>query len=132
MMTRTAGRELDAEIAEKVMGCHVKRHRSSSGIWLYDLVVPGGVNCIDFVEPDAPWSSCPRYSTDIAAAWQVHKTACGWIFSRRRTYFAALERIVRDRLGSSVAWPDLMMFIEPEDFCLAALEAAGKPPGAST
>lgn len=55
---RTAGRELDALVAEKVMGW--KRYgRRNSGTW----TAPGGFN--------ASAGSWPTYSTDIAAAWEV-------------------------------------------------------------
>lgn len=63
----TAGPEMDALVAEHVMGCREKRRSNKRGGWLYDLVVPGDVNCVDFIEPGACWSACPRYSTDPAA-----------------------------------------------------------------
>lgn len=66
-----ASRELDWRIAEQVMGCHIRQHRSSSGRMLYDLVIPDGVNQVDFVDADGAGKSCPAYSTDISAAIQV-------------------------------------------------------------
>lgn len=120
-----AGRELDRLVAEKVMGCRVKRHRSrSSGRWLYDLVVPGGVNEIDFVEPDAPWKACPRYSTDIAAAWQVVETLKGsggginiWIVNRFAEVSAVTPELQKVRTHSA-----------PHAICLAALLAVCATP----
>lgn len=52
-----AGRELDALIADKVMGLRV-RHR------------PGMEPCI-MPANGAPWETIPHYSTDIRAAWEV-------------------------------------------------------------
>lgn len=104
MSERKAGRELDIEIENKVMGRPWE-----------------GGNPLK--HPENLWAWPAPYSTDIAAAWSVHKTACAWIFSIRQSYYAALARIVRERLKVSVAWPDLIAFIEPEDFCLAALAA---------
>ena len=59
MSERQAGRELDAEIAEKVMGCRVVR-QSGNSPWLVET--PAGI-----------WGRVEQvpYSTDIAAAWQV-------------------------------------------------------------
>ena len=77
VLAMTAGAEMDRLIAKKVMGCRIKRHRSKlSGRWLYDLVIPGGVNEIDFVDPEGPWGACPRYSTEIVTAWQVVNKLC--------------------------------------------------------
>lgn len=63
-----AGPELDRLVAERVMGVRV---RKQSGRNRYELVIPGGVNQVDFVDPEAPWSACPPYSTSIAHAWEV-------------------------------------------------------------
>lgn len=67
-------RELDAEVAEKVMGWHVERF-----IWEYDgLVQQDEVWITDPSRKDEPppqrhdVTIAPRpFSTDIAAAWQV-------------------------------------------------------------
>lgn len=69
-----AGRELDIAVAELVIGCREKRKwKPNIGEWLYDLVIPGGVNRIDFVEPGACWSACPAYSTDPAASAELRR-----------------------------------------------------------
>ena len=69
---KEAGRGLDALVAERVMGRAVApavlAEVHGPGVW---LTVPGaqttvpGHGSLPAVEP------CPRYSTDIAAAWQV-------------------------------------------------------------
>ena len=61
------GRELDKLVAQKVMGAFVRQNEKG----LYDLVIPGGVNQVDFVEADDALEASPPYSTDIAAAWEV-------------------------------------------------------------
>lgn len=67
------GPELDRLVGEKVMGCHVKKWKHPRGNFLYDLVIPGGVNSIDWVEEEGAWSGMPSYSTKISAAWEVLK-----------------------------------------------------------
>lgn len=68
MSERKAGRELDAEVAERVMGWRVERQRGNSP-WLVK-------------RPDHEWSRIEQhaFSTDIAAAWQVVEKmqADGW------------------------------------------------------
>jgi hypothetical protein len=59
-----AGRELDALIAERVMGWHNNRDNpNESGMWgIMDYRADGSpVLAADF----------PEYSTDMAAAWEV-------------------------------------------------------------
>ncbi len=62
-----AGPELDALVAEKVMGCRVVHCRDGT----YKLRVPGSYDRVDFVTAEGARSACPKYSTDIAAAWEV-------------------------------------------------------------
>ena len=78
----------------------------------------------------------PRRSKDIAAAWEVHKLACSWLFSKRRLYFKALQKAVSKRVSNlekgrsevqtheddRIAWPDVLIFLKPVDICNAALE----------
>lgn len=59
MVTLTAGRELDALVAERVMGASVLRHQGSDG---HDAYFDWG---------DHTRGYAPAYSTDIAAAWAV-------------------------------------------------------------
>lgn len=69
----------------------------------------------------------PAYEVDIAAAWKVHKTMCAMPFSRRQRYFRALADVINNRVERPadvrLGWPDLFMFMEPIDICLAALRA---------
>ena len=63
-----AGRELDRIVGERIIGCRIRHQRKRD---LYDLVIPGGVDQVDFCEPGGPWGAVPHYSTSIEAAWQV-------------------------------------------------------------
>jgi hypothetical protein len=65
------GAELDLLVGTKVMGCTVKpgRHKPHC----FDLVIPGGVNSVDWVEEAGAWSGMPKYSTEIVAAWAVFR-----------------------------------------------------------
>lgn len=56
-----AGRELDALIAEKVMGLKVD----------YEFEGFGGLRVPSLVDKYDEWGYLPDYSTDISAAWQV-------------------------------------------------------------
>ena len=69
----------------------------------------------------------PPYSKRIAPAWEVHEKACSWIFSKRREYFRQLRRIVsaREYPQGQISWPDVMIFLKPEDFCRAAIKTNG-------
>lgn len=68
MIDFPAGADLDRIIARRWFGVRVvkQRHRDC-----WDLVIPGGVNQIDWTTPDAPWSGCPHYSTDLGLAWKI-------------------------------------------------------------
>ena len=62
-MTHTTGRELDAEIAERVFGlvpCRAAMHRNGDGLPCH-------------AQPDSPMhgGETPSYSTSIADAWRV-------------------------------------------------------------
>jgi len=61
-----AGRELDVKMAG-LMGCYAKQ--DFTGTW--DLIIPNGVNQINFVNKNDVWSGVPAYSTDISAAWPI-------------------------------------------------------------
>lgn len=61
----TAGREMDARVAEKVMGIRVDREFRSAPI--SRVLKESG----DFKALAVPFDYVKPYSTDIAAAWQV-------------------------------------------------------------
>jgi len=58
--------ERDVMVA-KAMGCYVRRNDKGR----FDLVIPHGINQIDFVAEDAPWRASPRYTTDHSAVAAV-------------------------------------------------------------
>jgi hypothetical protein len=124
-----AGRELDALVADEIFGLSIE--------WNEDTPCPYCDCAMRYCGDRARCSVCEEwrygpykeYSEDIAAAWEVHKEACDWIFSQRRKYLNALQAIVTERMeappGSIISWPDVLAFLEPRDFCLAALTAKG-------
>jgi hypothetical protein len=74
----------------------------------------------------------PHYSTDIAAAWEVHIAMCDRPFTVRRRYYEAMQQhaTFHTDLGHrhTAAWPDVLTVLRnrfPEVICLAALEALG-------
>jgi len=120
-----ASRCFDAWVAVDVMGHSDirKREQVVGGYdsWRYCLYTGDchesyGVNCF--------------FSTSIAAAWVVHQKACSLLFSKRREYLRQLcysvsARVLnKDASFSTLArikWPDVMVFLEPVDFCRAAI-----------
>ena len=106
---------MDALIAEKVMGWTMHR----------DLIDKSNPIARGFARGGS-WDSaewCPKYSTDIAAAWEVFQTACGWLFSKRRRFFHDLQREAALEDGSLVAWPDVLARL-CDRFPLAVCRAA--------
>ena len=108
------GRELDALIAEKVMGETVT--------WGGD---PGGTIIPWVGEPDGIQGECPPYSTDIAAAWAVVEKDDGWGFDWRLKRWAASSKpwtCTADRITDSRRF-----YVEavtaPLAICLVALRA---------
>lgn len=69
---KQAGRELDAEIARRVLG---------------SAVIRGGGYGHDFSFTDYPAVQVPSYSTEIAAAWEIVE----WFRSRRYNVFLSAE-----------------------------------------
>ncbi len=64
MTEHKSGPEFDALIAEKVMGWHRKFSFASSNGQYWFTKKPSGADC-------NPNFRCPRFSIDIAAAWEV-------------------------------------------------------------
>ncbi len=108
------GRELDLLIAKKVMGCYVRRNFKGC----FDLVIPGGVNCIDFIEEEGAWFSVPHYSTNIAAAWEVVEKLGNDFFELSRGGSG-----LSDGWSALTAEGDAWAETAPHAICLAALKA---------
>ena len=99
------GRELDAVVAERVMGV--------------DLAT-------------TPARYVLEYATDITDAWPVHRKAVEGCFSQRHAYTTALEDVIMARLGMDprggvIGIMGVLMHIGPEDICRAALLALDEP-----
>jgi hypothetical protein len=103
-----AQRELDAQVHTQVFGVPREQFTYQYQGREHISLGPGG--------PEF-------YSTDIAAAWAVHRAMCERLFSARQRYFVSLGEVVRERVGARVVWPDLLSLIEPADFCRAALRS---------
>lgn len=72
-----AGRKLDALVAEKVMGRTICEHSKVRSVaQSCGLAMCGDLDCVGEMHYD----HLPRYSTDIAAAWNVLETlqSKGW------------------------------------------------------
>ncbi len=65
----------------------------------------------------------PRYSTDIAAAWKVRDRVKGWAFHKGLGFIIELTKHRWWKDGQAVKSGDMIMLIEAEDICLAALAA---------
>lgn len=64
-----AGRELDALVAEKVMGKKTRRLSGNLYCWEYDG---------DYKNLHGLAQPIPAYSTDLSAAWEVVEKLCNW------------------------------------------------------
>lgn len=145
-----AGRELDALVAEKVMGWKRRRfwppnpqHPHSlpdgSGDWVWSI--DGSLDSrgsflhrwavedreVDLQNGDGGATGF-HPSEDIAAAWGVREQVKTWSFSRRLAFKAALQREVSERLSvkdALVADKEILLLVEPADICFAALKAVG-------
>ena len=108
-------RELDALVAENIMGWHNENYPSA-----LPWTAPAG-RCYAFTE-------IPHYRTDIAAAWEVveavYKKTGSWILVA-----PSLDRYVAYE-QTGCADPDFGAFCEyadsaPRAICLAALKSVG-------
>lgn len=111
-----AGRELDALIAEKVMGLHVE-WRDGRPLWVgkdlpgTPLVLDGGLF----------GHTIPNYSTDIARAWEVVEK-----FNDCRLHRDPKDRMWICAMNSySAHQPVGEAITAPLAICLAALKAVG-------
>ncbi|HAM42103.1 MAG TPA: hypothetical protein DCP69_12450 [Candidatus Omnitrophica bacterium] len=116
-----AGRELDALVAEKVMGWTITAWASGEPWGNREIFEPSGRG------PHRKAAHVPTYSTDIAAAWEVVKKldADGlvWAIADDEVYFAKGDPDSPDyRFGGVGLYP----FVDkPLAICRAALKALG-------
>ena len=129
MVIMGPGPELDALVAEKVMGWrlvddmyHYKLLLQESGTWRETSTKE-----LRELHPNCVWKNCQRDfrpSTDISAAWEVvekmakddfyieiYRDSCGWA-----VLFGGYVPQASDKETA------------PHAICLAALEASGNPP----
>jgi hypothetical protein len=141
----TPGRELDALVAERVMGW---RWLPVRFVWddepLVYLLPPGGITedvnstTSGAWDENRVWHSMPCYSTDIAAAWEVvekmQAAGWGWCLEQHENadvptaWFLRASEIGRNARFSS---PEQMeekrsaSGAMPHAICIAALKAVG-------
>jgi len=120
-----AGRELDALVAEHVMG-----FRWEPALYTQDryLLTPAGDIAAEWTPEDGLDVSVPElpfFSVDIGAAWPVLKLRRS--FSERRQFYAELGRLCQEQTADGtgerirVAWPDAIGYLTPLVICRAAL-----------
>ncbi len=129
-----AGRELDALVAEKVMGWSKRVSADHSNSPIKQLRAFGIIYAWKDSNGNDKGLDVPRYSTDIAAAWQVvERLRDQWTeategmqlvddFPRPfddQTFFEVLHRNADRR------WPWAMLYMTPASICIAALKAVG-------
>lgn len=121
-----AGVEIDARIATEIMGWRDCQ-------WS-DFLGHGGKppKSDKLLRGAYGMATVPNYSTDIAAAWQVHLAMCDKLFSVRNRYLEELHNLANAELkeGSIVhgdyVW-DVLRNKMPESICRAALAAVEAP-----
>jgi hypothetical protein len=111
ILNMPAGREMDALIAEKVMG-H-KWGTAECDILIYSETTKKGQPCL--FSPDGS-PVLEHYSTDIAAAWLVKEKMCGYMLDDSGIYFRFVEN-----LGARAN--DIIFHLNPPAICRAALLA---------
>ena len=133
-----AGPELDALVAEKVMGWEPLRGKVAGA---HGEGVPEDrqhLKCVwDLNGKRMACAECgtlPHFSTSIGDAWEVVEKVKEWRFSRRHRFMLALQDEVSKTLneygvGVRVAWEGIFLLITPYAICLAALRAVGDEDG---
>jgi hypothetical protein len=126
----SAGRELDALVAEKVMGWEALRVERESDGGVGSLVTYE-VLCGDPPAGYAALSNAvPHYSTDIGAAWEVlGRFAAFMVISSWNGKVGCWAMV--DARGPHMSRPDQHMAkgdAYPHAICLAALKAVGVEP----
>ncbi len=124
------GLNMDCMVAEKVMGCHTKKNHKG----LFDLVIPGGVNSVDWRRESMTWMGCPDYSTDIKAAWDVVEKIKHLKPDGERERFFEMGWTadgwwvgwgVSAGIGGYSFYTSIIADTAPEAICLAALKSVG-------
>jgi hypothetical protein len=106
------GRELDALVAEKVMGWKDERPQ-------YDQCMVVNENVGGMLGPIRVFAP----STDISAAWEVVEKMHDRLFSRRKRFLDELQKMTALGDGRFIAWPDVFWTITPDRIVKAALLA---------
>lgn len=112
-----ASRELDALVATHAMGWR-RIAEGPKGYW----EGRSPTNVLSLLHEEVP-----RYSTDIAAARQVLKAVLAWSGYKQFYFLMALSSHIQVRTKANQPPHDLklILLMEPEDICKAALEASG-------
>jgi hypothetical protein len=63
ILAMEAGRELSILVGKVVLGCYVRKDQTSADHFRYTLVIPGGVDSIDWTTEAGAWSGMPPLST---------------------------------------------------------------------
>ena len=135
-----AGRELDALVAEKVMGLGAIELRRcipdpESGGWIEGASLPEA-DCVtlqpcsaEIVADEKFWEAVPRYSTSIGDAWKVVEklSSPGWIFAmddvgsvgEQLAWHVSFTEVNGERHG------EVNRISAPEAIVVAALRAVG-------
>lgn len=120
-----AGRELDYLIQEQVFKKCAHRNER-----YYACQGDSGFECAD-CGADLYGNRCPKYSTDIAAAWEViNHIHSHWLFGKRQIFLQKLQMesskmAIPSEKDVWISWPDVLFYVTPEAICLAALQAVG-------
>lgn len=151
---------LDSEVAARIFGVDVTPHpehlweRNSSGNVNEFAMEADNHNgpmcercgysycqhCEDPKEAEREELPCvnwrPAYSSSIEAAFSiVAHIRENWLFSKRQAFTAALQATVSKRKncdGFVLAHSEVILHVQPEDICLAALEALDYVPSATS
>jgi hypothetical protein len=125
-----AGRELDALVAEKVMGWKPDPARCRLCGWPLSDGMCTPDNCSLRPLPIVPYDIPPDYSTDIAAAWQVVEHLRErdiWLDSLEQKWESEMTRVIfgwRDPERGAL-FAQEMGDTPAHAICLAALRAVG-------
>lgn len=126
ILAMVPGPELDALVAEKVMGLEVYRSKED---WKQKRM-PHIAEWSNMVPYPAYWhpvyelaTVISTYSTDMNEAWGVYLKMMNGPFSQRKRFYQELQDLTRDG-ERVVAWPDVLTVLRgvmTESICKAAL-----------